>query len=119
MVSGVQSSLILQAMRAEQAFKNTVKYSANVNSDFKNNSIDDTQVNQKISADSLQESIKSQSIENENNDVEFNSSLLDYKKDMVNDFKQFIGKIGNFDVNNEDIDYALRYGKSILVDQRA
>jgi len=111
MVSGVQSGSLLQETRAKQAFSGAVKYSEETSFDTENNGID------KVSS---QKVFESQNTEQEkNNNVEFKSSLLDYKKDIVNDFKQFIGKIGNFNVNDEDIDYALRYGKSILVDRRA
>jgi len=109
MVNGVQGGSLLQAVRAKQAFKNSVKYSEDTN-DFENNSVDNI---------SLKKTFEPQKTEQENNNVEFKSSLLDFKKDIVSDFKQFIGKNSNFSVNDEDIDYALRYGKSILVDKRA
>jgi hypothetical protein len=110
MVSEIQGSSLLRTVRASQAFKNSVKYSEDTN-DIENNSVDST---------SSQKALKSQKKEIESsNKTEFTSSLLDYKKDIVDDFKKFVDKIGNFKVDNEDIDYALRYGTSILVDKRA
>ena len=122
MVRGVQNSSILQALRAEHAFKNAGKYSGDVNFDLNTDSIDNVQVKKDVSSNraSSQKTLETQNIDKENsNKAVFKSSLLDYKKDMVNDFKQFIGKRGNLNIDDEDIDYALRYGKSILVDKRA
>jgi hypothetical protein len=118
MVSGVQGNSLLQTVRAEQAFKNAAKQPADIKVDFASDGVDGIPIETNESNSTIsQNPVESQGQEQVN--TEFKSSLLDYKKDVVNDFKDFIGKIGKFNVNNEDIDYALRYGKSILVDQKA
>ena len=119
MVNGVNRSSLLQTMGADKAFKNTVKYSGDIDFESVINGVDKTKQN--VSDKTFSQDIsESQEVEQINsNKTEFKSSLLEFKKDVVNDFKQFVDKTGKFNVNDEDIDYALRYGASILVDRRA
>lgn len=120
MVSGVQSSSLLQTTRAEKAFKSAINTEKR-NIDFVSDGLGDVELPKKESLDKVtaQKTTESQAVEQENVKVDFKSSLLEFKKDVVNDFKQFISNNSNYNVNNRDIDEALRYGKSILVDQKA
>lgn len=108
MVRGIGSDLNnLQIMRAEQAFKSAIKYSVNMNPAYGNNVVEDVDVNIKITSD--------KEVKNESN-TPFTSHILEKNKELVNDVKQFASKFGN-NLDDEDIDYALRYGKSVLVDR--
>jgi|GEM_PF-4061494 len=125
MVSGVQNGNLLQSVRAEQAFKKAARQTESLKYDFASDGLDSVEVLVEDSSDvnTSQNTVETQNVKKEKaetqDSTEFKSSLLEYKKDFVSDFKNFINKIGNFNVKDEDIDYALRYGKSILVDQQA
>lgn len=118
MVNGIENSSILKALRAQQNSKSTSNNS--ISFDFIGDGEDSIDLPEKVSVDSQVNEIKikeqtKQTVEKE----EFTTSLMESKKDLVSDFKQFIGKFKDFNVNNEDIDDALRYGTSILVDKMA
>jgi hypothetical protein len=118
MVSGIENSSILQALKAHQALKGSDNSS--VSFDFVSDGKDSVDLSSKSSNDNVSSrQVQPKSIKKESDNAGFTSPLLDFKKDLVNDLKQFISKQNDFNINNEDIDHALRYGTSILVDKRA
>ena len=45
------------------------------------------------------------------------NNLVNQHKSYINDVKQFMN--GKIDLSDEEIGYAIKYGRSVLVDQRA
>ncbi|EKE03824.1 MAG: hypothetical protein ACD_20C00147G0005 [uncultured bacterium] len=109
MVSGISDVSSLQILRATQAFKNAIKASLNSPG---NQVIDDVEVKVSLSQESQN------AINNARNNIQQAESEPTSKKaGYINEIKEYANKYGNIDINDEDINYAMRYGRSILVDQ--
>lgn len=118
MVNGIENSSILKALRAQQNLKSNENNS--ISFDFIGDGQDNVALPKKLTEDKPNiKTEKSEKTVKNPEEKEFTSVLMESKKELVDDFKQFIGKFSDFNVNNEDIDYALRYGSSILVDKMA
>lgn len=107
MVSGITDVSALQVLRATQAFKSAIKASPSC-SEF----IEDVDVKLSLSEESKQvaNNIKTDSIKKE-------EALSSKNIDRVSEIREYANKYGINDISNDDIDYAMRYGRSILVDQ--
>jgi len=53
------------------------------------------------------------------NDTKIQDSVSSKTKDYINEVKNYASKYMQSDISNEDINYAIRFGRSILVDQSA
>lgn len=110
MINGVEGTTsILQIKRAEQAFKNAAKYSTN---DLENNNnVDDSNVN--ISLKPNYSAV--------NSNQSSSSATIDFaqKSEYINEIKNFASKNGYSEISDDEISYAIKYGRSILVDQSA
>ena len=109
MVSGISDVSALQVLRATQAFKNAIKSTLDTNSGEK---IEDPEVMLSLSKES-REAMSGQRI----NPVKTEENILSKKDEQISEIKDFANKYGITDIDNEDIDYAIRYGRSILVDR--
>lgn len=109
MVGGISEVNSLQALRATQAFKNATKISLNLpNSQV----IDDAEVKVSLSQESQN------TLNNSKNNIQQAENESNSKKaGYISEIKEYANKYGNIDINDEDINYAMRYGRSILVDQ--
>ncbi|OGH99415.1 MAG: hypothetical protein A2104_02385 [Candidatus Melainabacteria bacterium GWF2_32_7] len=108
MVSGISEINSLQLLRATQAFKSAIKASLNTPG---NELIEDVEVKVSLSQES-QNKINSA----KNNNPEVEKVLSSQNTEYINEIKEYANKCGNTSVNEEDINYAMRYGRSILVD---
>lgn len=109
MIDGLgNSTSILQVKRAEQAFKTASKYKTEQVSDSSDDSASEVSLNSDYNL-----STNSSVNQSESDDI------LSQKSQMISDFKDFINKNGISDISDNDISYALKYGRSILVDQSA
>ena len=102
MVNGVNGNVSsLQVLRATQAFK--------MANQSKVNQVEDQ-------APDIQDKVEL------SGNFSFNSSgvannPVNQHKSYINDVKQFMN--GKMDLSDEEIGYAIKYGRSVLVDQRA
>src|SRR3989339_284119 len=109
MVSGISDVSALQILRATQAFKNAIKSTLDTNLGEK---IEDPEVMLSLSKES-REAISGQRV----NPVKTEENIISKKNDQIDEIRNFASKYGINDIDNEDIDYAIRYGRSILVDR--
>ena len=114
MVSGVSDVNQLQIMRATQAFKKAIQSSPNLSSIINENKIEEPDV--KVSL-----SLKAESLKNTSNSSLKNieNPMGTQKEKYINEVKEFASKYGKNNISDEDITYALKYGRSILADHRA
>lgn len=107
MVSGISEVSSLQVLRATQAFKAAIKSTLNSAS---GNDIEDVEVKLSLSPES-------QKIMSNPRNVSTDKIESVINKNYLNEVKDFVDKIGINNVSNEDLEYAMRYGRSILVDK--
>jgi len=101
MVNGINSSVnSLEVLRATNAFKNAIKSSPRLNE------VLEKPVSEKIQEKNTFENVSLQKKE---------SPIIARNRQYVEEVKNFAKTQGN-QINDEDIEYALRYGRSILVD---
>jgi hypothetical protein len=105
MVDSLSNVSSLQITRALQAFKVAVKESSSL--------ADEQDEDAKVSIDSQTLPLNSKF---DTKKAESNSSSLNNK--YVNDVRSTAEKYGVNDLSDEDINYAIRYGRSVLVDAR-
>ncbi len=109
MVSSINSNVNqVQLLRATQAFKKAIGSSSKVNSFIKENEISEIK-------DSVSISLKEQDFTGNISRQDKMSSVQN--KELMSEIKQYADKYGKYDLNDEDINYALKYGRSILINQ--
>ena len=104
MINGIGEVSAIQINRAQQAFKSAAKYSAN----SVDKGIDDSDVTLSLSQD--------YNLSNSSNSID---SVIAQKKQYISEVKNFANQNGLSEINDNEISYALKYGRSILVDQTA
>ena len=109
-VGSISSSIgSIQLLRARQAFENTNKLSKE--NEILKNGFSEEDVKLSISSQDI--TIKKQTEEIKTDD------FMEKNKQYIGEIKEFMGKYNKQDVQEEDIKYALSYGKSILADYTA
>lgn len=102
MVNSISGSSLIQTTMANMAFKSSQK------TDF----IDDNNENQEIGDNSFDKDLN---YTNKNNGISFNQD----NSSLINKVKEIASMNGNGGLSDKDIDYAIRYGRSILIDKTA
>lgn len=109
-IGGINSSISgVQFLRAKQAFENTNKLSKD--NELLKNGFNEEDVKLSISSQNI--NINKQAEEVKEDD------FMERNKQYIGEIKEFIGKNNYQDVQEDDIKYALSYGKSILADYTA
>lgn len=104
MVNGISSDASsLQILRATQAFKRAIQSSPGLNNALDENIVKNTEENTSFEPD-----YKLKKLEN---------SITKNQSEYTAEIKQIASKYGKTDLNDDEINYAMRYGRSILVDQ--
>jgi len=104
MVNGISNVSTLQMIRAMQAFKGAEKTPEN---------IEETNIGvDVVLSKDLQDSIKALKTE----PLEEGKLQIPSNDKQINEIKETVEKYGINNLSNEDINYAIRYGRSVLVD---
>ncbi|MCK7521075.1 MAG: hypothetical protein MZV64_26980 [Ignavibacteriales bacterium] len=113
MVNAISGNSNIQTIRALQAFKNVVE-TAQTQNVKKIEKPQEQGVSVSISTET-QNLINGLKIDNTNSRL--NEASLTPKKPHHEQIKQYVSKYGINDLTDEDIDYAMRYGRSVLVNK--
>lgn len=115
MVNGVsnENNNALQVLNAVRAFRMQLNSSQNVEQPKVNNVKEDDKDFAEISREAHLKNTQ------ETNIPERKSITLTYKEQYISDFKQYISKYPGIQINDDDITYAMKFGRSILVDRSA
>jgi len=108
MINGVNDASALQISGALQAFKNAIRPVVK----------DELQENNSVQSEDLLQQIGKQKKE-DFSDIGLLKSeprLQTQTKEYISEVKDFAGKIGINDISDEEINYAIKYGRSVLAD---
>ncbi len=109
MVSGINSDISqLQILRATQAFKKAVSSSQKLDELINNEK--PAEIDDRVNVTSTPSDLKINVARTEGDSVMKNQV-------MVNEVKKYATKYGHYEISDEDINYAFKYGRSVLVNQ--